>query len=239
MGNISNQWQWETFPVNGTGKNFHPKNAAGSTPEKYPLTTASLHLHLLSMDDRRHHLPGAPYPCCGLPPPPPPKPPDGGGGGPPPPGGAACGASAAISSLREYRPSAREQSTLNHLKRFPFQSKKLRKYRLCTLHHHTILICQVLPVTDEVLLVEDGPVGAEEGVGDQAAVNVPQGAEVECLALCLGVGILASLHLPITAESCVGHLGIDGEVLPCHPRNGLTQVTTASKNCSTGTASSS
>ena len=89
--------------------------------------TAILHLHLLSMDDRRHHLPGAPYPCCGLPPPPPPKPPDGGGGGPPPPGGAACGASAAISSLREYRPSAREQSTLNHLKRFPFQSKKLRK----------------------------------------------------------------------------------------------------------------
>ena len=37
------------------------------------------------------------------------------------------------------------------------------------------------PVADEVLLVEDGPVGAEEGVGDQAAINVPQGTEVECL----------------------------------------------------------
>ena len=37
------------------------------------------------------------------------------------------------------------------------------------------------PVADEVLLVEDGPVGAEEGVGDQAAINIPQGTEVECL----------------------------------------------------------
>ena len=117
--------------MKGNGKHFQSM-AMGNifiqrmqTSEKYPLTTAIL--HLLSMDDRRHHLPGAPYPCCGLPPPPPPKPPDGGGGGPPPPGGAACGASAAISSLREYRPSAREQSTLNHLKRFPFQSKKLQK----------------------------------------------------------------------------------------------------------------
>ena len=49
------------------------------------------------------------------------------------------------------------------------------------LHQHTILICQVLPVTDEVLLVEDGPVGAEEGVGEQAAVHVPQGTNMECL----------------------------------------------------------
>ena len=37
------------------------------------------------------------------------------------------------------------------------------------------------PVADEVLLVEDGPVGAEEGVGDQVAINVSQGTEVECL----------------------------------------------------------
>merc|ERR1719278_296221 len=80
-------------------------------------------LHPLSMDDRGHHLPGAPYPCCGLPPPP--KPPDGGGGGPPPPGGAACGASAAISSLREYRPSAREQSTLNHQSQMKYSWLKM------------------------------------------------------------------------------------------------------------------
>ena len=39
----------------------------------------------------------------------------------------------------------------------------------------------MLPVTDEVLLVEDGPVGAEEGVGEQAAVHVPQGTNMECL----------------------------------------------------------
>ena len=40
----------------------------------------------------------------------------------------------------------------------------------------------MLPVTDEVLLVEDGSVGAEEGVGEQATVHVPQGTYVERLA---------------------------------------------------------
>ena len=48
--------------------------------------------------------------------------------------------------------------------------------------HITLLLdfC-VLPVTDEVLLVEDGSVGAEEGVGEEATVHVPQGAHVESL----------------------------------------------------------
>ena len=39
----------------------------------------------------------------------------------------------------------------------------------------------VLPVTDEVLLVEDGAVGAEEGVGEEATVHVTQSAHVESL----------------------------------------------------------
>ena len=59
------------------------------------------------------------------------------------------------------------------------------------------------------------------------------------LAFCSWVSILASLHLAIAGEPCVGHLGIDGVVLPCNPWDRLTQVTTASKTCSIGTASSS
>ena len=51
------------------------------------------------------------------------------------------------------------------------------------------------PVADEVLLVEDGPVGTEEAVGDEAAVSVPQGAEVEHLALGVRVCVLATLGL--------------------------------------------
>ena len=48
--------------------------------------------------------------------------------------------------------------------------------------HITLLLdfC-VLPVTDEVLLVEDGSVGAEEGVGEEATVHVPEGTHVEGL----------------------------------------------------------
>ena len=59
------------------------------------------------------------------------------------------------------------------------------------------------------------------------------------LTLCAWVSILASLHLTIAGESCVRHLGIDGVVLPCNPWDRLTQVTTASKTCSIGIASSS
>ena len=51
------------------------------------------------------------------------------------------------------------------------------------------------PVADEVLLVEDRPVGAEEAVGDQATLGVPQGAEMEHLALGVRVCVLATLSL--------------------------------------------
>ena len=46
------------------------------------------------------------------------------------------------------------------------------------------------PVADEVLLVEDGPVGAEEGLGAEAAEAVGD-AHVEGLALGRGVGVVA------------------------------------------------
>ena len=44
-------------------------------------------------------------------------------------------------------------------------------------------------------LVEDGAVGAEEAVCDEAALGVPQGAEVEHLALRCGVRVLTALNL--------------------------------------------
>ena len=51
------------------------------------------------------------------------------------------------------------------------------------------------PVTDEVLLVEDGSVGTEEAVGDQVTLSVSQSTEMEHLTLCSWVSILATLHL--------------------------------------------
>ena len=54
---------------------------------------------------------------------------------------------------------------------------------LCGISHKTLLLdfLVLLPVTDEVLLVEDGTIGAEEGVGEEATVHVPQSAHVESL----------------------------------------------------------
>ena len=56
------------------------------------------------------------------------------------------------------------------------------------------------PVAYEVLLVKDRPVRAEEAVGDQAALGVPQGAEMEHLALGVRVCILATLSLKRKAK---------------------------------------
>jgi hypothetical protein len=46
------------------------------------------------------------------------------------------------------------------------------------------------PIADEVVLVEDGSVGAEEGVLSKAALSV-SGANVEDLALSLSIGIIS------------------------------------------------
>ena len=68
------------------------------------------------------------------------------------------------------------------------------------------------PVADEVVLVEDGSVGAEEAVLGQTALTIG-GADVEDLALGLGIGIVASVNLSLAAESGLGNLGQDGVVL--------------------------
>jgi hypothetical protein len=78
------------------------------------------------------------------------------------------------------------------------------------------------PVADEVVLVEDGAVGAEEAVLGEAALAVG-GADVENLALGLGIGVVASVHLAVAAEAGLGHLGVDGIVLAGDAGNGLLQ----------------
>ena len=68
------------------------------------------------------------------------------------------------------------------------------------------------PVTDEVLLLEEGAVGAEEGELGQARVAVV-GADVESLALRLGVAIVPSVHLTVAGERGLRRNGIYGVVL--------------------------
>ena len=58
------------------------------------------------------------------------------------------------------------------------------------------------PVTDEVLLLEEGAVGAEEGVLGQAAAPVP-GADVEGLALGLGVPVVTAVNLPVAHKGAL------------------------------------
>ena len=68
------------------------------------------------------------------------------------------------------------------------------------------------PVADEVVLVEDGSIGAEEAVLGQTALTV-SGADVEDLALSLGIGIVATINLSLAAEGSLGDLGQNGVVL--------------------------
>ena len=77
------------------------------------------------------------------------------------------------------------------------------------------------PVTDEVLLVEEGAVGAEEAVLDEVGV-AEVGADVEGLALGLGVGVVA-LDVAVAGEGGVGGAGVDGVVLPGRPGDRLGQ----------------
>jgi hypothetical protein len=68
--------------------------------------------------------------------------------------------------------------------------------------------------------LEQGAVGAEEGVLGETAVAIT-GTDVEGLALGLGVGIVTSINLTVTAESSLRDLTQDGIVFSGHPRNGL------------------
>ena len=50
------------------------------------------------------------------------------------------------------------------------------------------------PVADEVVLVEDGPVGAEEAVLGKAPLTIVS-TDMECLALGLSISIVTPIHL--------------------------------------------
>ena len=79
------------------------------------------------------------------------------------------------------------------------------------------------PVADEVLLVEDGAVRAEEGVLVKAGLPLVVHADVERLAIRLGVGVVASWGQPVADEGGVGNLGEDGIVVARGPGDVLDQ----------------
>ena len=78
------------------------------------------------------------------------------------------------------------------------------------------------PVADEVLLVEDGAVGAEEGVLQQAPDPVI-GADVEGLAVGLRVSVVA-LYLVAAGEGGVWRLAEHRVVVSGQPGDGLRQL---------------
>merc|ERR1719273_1670829 len=78
------------------------------------------------------------------------------------------------------------------------------------------------PVADEVVLVEESSVGTEEAVLGQTSGSVSS-ADVESLALSLGVSVVTSVNLAVTRESRLGNLGVDGIVLSGNPGNGFLQ----------------
>ena len=78
------------------------------------------------------------------------------------------------------------------------------------------------PVADEVVLVEESSVGAEEAVLGQTSGAVSS-ADVESLALGLGVRVVTSIHLTVTSEAGLGDLGEDGVILSRHSGDGILQ----------------
>lgn len=78
------------------------------------------------------------------------------------------------------------------------------------------------PIADEVLLVEDGTVGAEEGLGAEGAQTVGD-AHVEHLAVGGGVGVVSSFNLTVAVEFELGDfvVAVDGVVLSGGTGHGL------------------
>jgi len=73
------------------------------------------------------------------------------------------------------------------------------------------------PVTDEVLLVEEGTVGAEEAVLGEAIIAVVS-TDVEGLAVSIGVSIV-TLNLSIAKEGSLRRFSKDWVVLTGHTRD--------------------
>ena len=69
-------------------------------------------------------------------------------------------------------------------------------------------------------MLEDCAIGAEEAVLGEAAVAVTR-ADMEGLALGLGVSVVSALGLAVTEEGCVRNLGKDGVIISGSPWNGF------------------
>ena len=78
------------------------------------------------------------------------------------------------------------------------------------------------PVANEILLVHQSPIGAEEAELVKAAVAVAA-ADVEGLALSLWASAVSALHLAITGETGVRNLGEYRVILSGNSRNRLLQ----------------
>ena len=76
------------------------------------------------------------------------------------------------------------------------------------------------PVADEVLLVEQGAIGTEEGEFGKSSITVA-GTDVEGLALGLRITIVASVYLTVTDKSSLRNLSINRVVLPRGAGDGL------------------
>ena len=76
------------------------------------------------------------------------------------------------------------------------------------------------PVADEVLLVEEGAIGTQEGVLGETTGAI-SGTNMERLALCLWVSVVPAIYLAVTEERGLRDHGENGVVLTRHTRNGL------------------
>jgi hypothetical protein len=74
------------------------------------------------------------------------------------------------------------------------------------------------PVTDEVVLVEDGAIGTEEAVLGQTTLTI-SGTDVEHLALSLGVSIVASINLSFTRKARLRNFSKYGIILSRNSRD--------------------
>ena len=87
------------------------------------------------------------------------------------------------------------------------------------------------PVANEILLVHQSPIGAEEAELVKAAVAVAA-ADVEGLALSLGVSVVSALSLAVTEEGGVRNLGEDGIIVSRDSGNVLLEVASTATSCS-------
>jgi len=76
------------------------------------------------------------------------------------------------------------------------------------------------PITDEVCLVKDGSIGAQERIFRKTTLAISC-AHMESLAFSLSISIVSTLNLSFTAKSGFGNFGQDGVIFTRGTRNGF------------------